>query len=592
MDQDVVDVALFGPLETVDPAASGGGLEAGRGTVFEQGLAGPLVVDAAGVGEWRDVERVGGQGQADGSQKGGEEDCLTPGHGSELRSYRARKGSALGGGWVRQSLAMRLAVLAWAGTVVVYGASLGGVVVENASGRTLAGVSLTLRRIEGIGVSSRTLRAGRNGAFEFPPLGEGQYLLMAERRGFLPWRYGQKTWNGAARPFTLGKEERLFLQVKMLRMPAIAGTVLDENDVGIPELEVLAQKLTEPPVTVKRTKTDDRGQYRLGELEPGRYVVRSGAEELEPGFSILPTLSKETTRLEEAIPVDVGAEETAAEVNVRPIAGRLARLDVAVGAPRNSGPWQIRLVSEALVRSSGGESATFDRLPPGRYEIYVDGKLAGQPACGFQTVDVYQDRQVTVQAGFWTELIVRVMPDAGQAKLPPFQIRRRTLAGKEVPMPLEAGSNRVPAGNWEITLPPNPVGYLISPDRPPLEHGTVHVHLTLIDRLVHRLQVSTNASVLSGKVVASMGQAVVGAPVYLEMVDAVSKQRTGELLSTVTGTRGEYRFEGLRPTSYRLLSTFDMVDPEPKFFEMADRKVSEVRLSGAATVDLELYEVP
>jgi len=375
-------------------------------------------------------------------------------------------------------------------------------------------------------------------------------------------------------------------------MPAIAGTVLDENDVGIPELEVVAQKLTEPPVTVKRAKTDDRGQYRLGELEPGRYVVRSGAEELEPGFSILPTLSKETTRLEEAIPVEVGAEETAAEANIRPIAGRLARLEVAVGAPRNSGPWQIRLVSEALVRSGSGESALFDRLPPGRYEIYVDGRLADRPACGYQTLDVSQDTRVTVQVGFWAELTPRLTPDVGQVKLPAFQIRRRTLAGKEQPMPLAPGANLVPAGNWEITLPPNPLGYLTSEDRPPLDPETVSVRVAPFYRLMVPLRVSTSPSVVSGKVIASMGQPAVGAPVYLEAVDPVSGRRTGELRSTVTGTRGEYRFEGLRPTSYRLLSTFDMVDPEPKFFQAAERKVAEARLSGAATVDLELFEMP
>ena len=55
---------------------------------------------------------------------------------------------------------------------------------------------------------------------------------------------------------------------------------------------------------------------------------------------------------------------------------------------------------------------------------------------------------------------------------------------------------------------------------------------------------------------------VIGAPVFLESIDAESHKRLKELAGTRTDARGTYQFTGLPPGTYRLLSTFDFDNPD------------------------------
>ncbi|MCX6619887.1 MAG: carboxypeptidase-like regulatory domain-containing protein [Acidobacteria bacterium] len=489
---------------------------------------------------------------------------------------------------------MRLAAVMFLLAGAALGASLGGAIVDNATGRVLAGATVTVRMLQGVGAVTYQARASRAGAFQFPPLAEGQYLLSVTRKGFLPLKYGQKRWNGAARPFTLEREAKLFVELRMQRLAAITGTVLDENDVGISELEVVALRATRPPLPVKKGKTDDRGFYRLGELEPGRYYVRSGAEQLEADYSILPTLHKETLRVDEAIPLEVGPEDVVQEVVVRPIAGRLARLEVMVAAPQMSGPWQVRLMSDTVDRT-GGTPAMFDRLAPGRYEIYAEGQLYGEAASGYQEVEVSGDQRAVVQVGRSSRLELTVVTSEGaraQGDWLVIEARRKTLAGTGPAQVLNLNRPVLPAGRWELSLPPNPRAYLLT--RGPMRGSdggvAIRVDAGDVQRVV--LGVSLHPAAIGGKVIASLGQPAVGAPVYLEMLDSLTLQRVGELRSTVAGTLGDYRFEGLPPGNYRLLSTFDLENPEQTVFDSASPKTALVKESGQATVDLELFNLP
>ena len=74
---------------------------------------------------------------------------------------------------------------------------------------------------------------------------------------------------------------------------ALTGRVLDENGVGTPGVPVVAYRARLPLRTAGSSTSDDRGVFRIGGLEPGRYWVRSGAHTLEDRTGWLPTFAPE-----------------------------------------------------------------------------------------------------------------------------------------------------------------------------------------------------------------------------------------------------------------------------------------------------------
>ena len=129
------------------------------------------------------------------------------------------------------------------------------------------------------------------------------------------------------------------------RLGGIAGTVQDENEIGLPEVNVMAYRVATPPVLVGKARADERGVYRIGLLEPGRYFIRTGPKRVSDGLSIVPTYHREGRRLEEAFAVDVRLDETTDEVNVKPEAGRLVNLEGVCAHP-TANPVPVWLVSE------------------------------------------------------------------------------------------------------------------------------------------------------------------------------------------------------------------------------------------------------
>jgi hypothetical protein len=176
-----------------------------------------------------------------------------------------------------------LATAAWA-----HAASIRGVVVENASGHPLARSLVVVQAIAGTPAETQAVRTDHNGQFNVNGLPAGAYLLLASRRGFAPAQYGQKRWKGSGVPLALDAEGTAAIEIRLERYGSLAGSVLDENDVGLPEHEIAAYRNTRPPVLVTRGKTDDRGQYRLFGLDPGSYLVRSVGKDYDEG-SYLPT---------------------------------------------------------------------------------------------------------------------------------------------------------------------------------------------------------------------------------------------------------------------------------------------------------------
>ena len=102
-----------------------------------------------------------------------------------------------------------------------------------------------------------------------------------------------------------------------------------------------------------------------------------------------------------------------------------------------------------------------------------------------------------------------------------------------------------------------------------------------------RVRLSSNPARLAGAVSQSR-EPVVGAPVYLEAIDCRGLG-LGDVHTTRSDPDGLYRFSGLAPGKYRVLSSFESWDSGESPATAAPAKTLSLKEGSEARQDLELY---
>ena len=210
---------------------------------------------------------------------------------------------------------MRLPIRLFAVTllfaVCAHAAVVEGVILDDETGNPLARTNVTLTPLPGTLAQEVTERTGGRGASVILSVRPGWYVLRATRRGYAP------SEDGASKPGRLGRafevaEDRTgdFHELRMAHLAAITGTVFDENGIGIPNWQVHLYTTRKPMRRVASAMTDDRGEFRLGELNAGGYEVRSGPGPLEDKTTVFATYSHAAVELNFALSVFVGIGET------------------------------------------------------------------------------------------------------------------------------------------------------------------------------------------------------------------------------------------------------------------------------------------
>ena len=117
------------------------------------------------------------------------------------------------------------------------------------------------------------------GHFKLQGIQPGSYHLNVNRAGFVAQEYGQKKPNDPGALLTLRSgQEMKDLLFRLIPSAVIAGKILDEDGEALSEISVSALRQTylegKPSLATEATaQTDDRGEYRLFGLSPGRYFV-------------------------------------------------------------------------------------------------------------------------------------------------------------------------------------------------------------------------------------------------------------------------------------------------------------------------------
>jgi hypothetical protein len=126
--------------------------------------------------------------------------------------------------------------------------------------------------------------------FLFVAVPAGQYRIVATRPGYVNAEYGQRWPNGAGTPLTIPAGRAVSnIPVPMLQTGAISGRVRDRlgQPVGSADVQALKATYDDGRRVLTRVQTavsDDRGEFRLFWLPPGRYYLSARHPDIGGGL--------------------------------------------------------------------------------------------------------------------------------------------------------------------------------------------------------------------------------------------------------------------------------------------------------------------
>ena len=158
-----------------------------------------------------------------------------------------------------------------------------GQVVDAVTGKPLRDAIVTITGASQVtrdeGVAAPRILTTADGYFVFRNLARGNFIVKATKRGYTEGVSGRRRPGGPSQPIALADGERVGdVAVRMWRPGALAGTVVDEAGDPLVNIRVRAFRRTVGPgrpqfLGAATATTNDRGEYRLGGLLPGEYIV-------------------------------------------------------------------------------------------------------------------------------------------------------------------------------------------------------------------------------------------------------------------------------------------------------------------------------
>ncbi len=242
------------------------------------------------------------------------------------------------------------------------------------------------------GMIRRETESDAAGRFEFRDLPAGRFSLMVQRKtGFVAPK--------GVRAVQLAEGAAESVTFRLVRTGAITGRVLDESGEPLARAMVRANRFEVsvtfgryPAGTMSSATTDERGIYRIFDLQPGEYVVatefmnplpqRTAVEGPRTGY--VQTFHPSTVKADESSVVTVRAGQDTANIDISMQRAQLGEvtgqaLD-AKGDPLASQATTVRLVprnsgmsgsfvSGITTKRSAGGQFVISNVPPGDYYL-------------------------------------------------------------------------------------------------------------------------------------------------------------------------------------------------------------------------------
>ncbi len=214
-----------------------------------------------------------------------------------------------------------------------------GTVLSGATGQTLRRAQVVLKPADSKGTALYQT-TDESGAFSFPNVAPGRYVITVQRDGYLPLSSGHIGDYKMPPIFTVNSGETIgsFL-FRMTPSGVVSGKV--KFDDAEPAVNVAVQlyrsyydRGRHGYATAASTRTDDRGEYRVHGLEPGTYYVAAlyqapprpadAAEQTRtdslgnplPDLSYAVTFFPQVQKMSDAVPVKVAPGDEVAGIDI------------------------------------------------------------------------------------------------------------------------------------------------------------------------------------------------------------------------------------------------------------------------------------
>jgi protocatechuate 3,4-dioxygenase beta subunit len=511
--------------------------------------------------------------------------------------------------------------------------SVQGTVIDSKTGQPLRGAEVMLNGWSGSWpaeadrTGSASTTSDPEGRFSFDSIAPGRYNLMATHNGYLA-----RARTAGIRPtaISLSAGQHLDVTLRLTPSSVIAGRITTENDESLPNVSVEAMKFTyqgerRQLVNAGNGTTNDRGEYRLWGLAPGRYYIRAthprGIANRVSNQVYVPIFYPGVSDLSRTQPLEVhpGDELSAIDFNFVPlhsvrISGRVVNANSAV----------VKEAQVTLVSSSGGATYTVNQASTDAKGVF---EIRGVPAGSYILVgeqfgsgdnDKVMRGRTPVEVGDTNVSDVEVIvgpgsPVSGHVRLegktnPDLSKLTVSLDPQDdlasIGFGPDVGSvavksdgsfafHDVPEGAYRLKVTPLPEGYYLKPSgESEAAEGDVKVarnHGAAVE-----LTLSTGAGRVAGKVSKS-DQPFPGATVVL-VPDNPRRGQPRFYRQAVADVNGKFTIASVTPGDYKLFA-WEEIDRgaylDPDFLQPYEDSGQSVKVeeSGSLNVELELIPV-
>jgi len=460
------------------------------------------------------------------------------------------------------------------------------------------------------------------GNFTLVELPAGQYRLKGHRNGYVDTYYGARRAGSGGTVIALEAGQELKdAQIKLLPFGVIAGTVRDTDGEPMSGAAVMLfrQQYTETGHrevhAEAETVTDDQGQYRVTDLEPGKYFIKAEARSLwdygirtpvdhsaksaEPPPALLPTVYPGT--------VEVTSGGRSAGIDITLQRSKVFRVTVHATAAEGlflydawlyNAPPQERfgLLLKTQNRNRTGEFE-FHGVPPGAYTLEV--RANSEESRARMPLLVGGDMEgVRIAVGYPAEVTGHVRVE-GSEKVDLAGIRISFDGGSEnagdalIQNDSSFGAGLFP-GQYQVYFEGRNLKLVVKSMRA----GGVDVYqkgltITEASKAVLEIVLAPEGGQVDGVVLDKDEKPVSGATVVM-IAEPGLRARHDSYHEETTDAFGRYHFDNVRPGDYKLFA-WDDVEPyvwfDPDFMKGVETGGEAVTIaaSGHSSVQLHVH---
>jgi beta-lactamase regulating signal transducer with metallopeptidase domain len=278
----------------------------------------------------------------------------------------------------------------------------------------------------------QTTATDESGRFTFSGVKPGRYRLSSNRNGYVRGEYGQRRpGSGGTAIVVKGGQVTKDLRFVLTPMGAITGRVNDAANEPFRNATIRAFRYVYRDgkrvlSQIQEVKSNDIGEYRLADLEPGRYLVAASfspeppdmkklvlhpLEQFEsPSAKIPPVFYPNAGDPRSAVFIDIspGGEFPAAHMTMAPIPTVRVRGRISNGTSAILNPGRVTLLPRSVdeyraaslgsSQNSSGEFE-FDRVLPGSYDLIATSEVlsrAGSPPVRTSTMTRIEVRNIDI----------------------------------------------------------------------------------------------------------------------------------------------------------------------------------------------------